>query len=91
MVNKKGPEALHKTLQDLNNNKSIIGKVAVILAEDFQKTLPIITRGTPADQIDVCLKISYLWKNKEIIMLKKNIPIMNSRAKEPFLPQQIIK
>jgi hypothetical protein len=52
MVNKKGPKAFDRTLQDLNNNKFILGKVVVILADDFRQTLPIITRGTPADQID---------------------------------------
>jgi len=51
-VNKKGAEALRITLQNLNNNKSIMGKVAVILAGDFQQTLPIITLGTLVDQID---------------------------------------
>jgi hypothetical protein len=68
-VNKKGPEALHRTLQD--NNKSIMRKVVVILAGDFRQTLSIITRATPADQIDAYLKNSYFWKHTEIIMLKK--------------------
>jgi hypothetical protein len=49
MVNKKGPEALDRTLQDLNDNKSKIRKVVVIFADDFRQTLPIITQGTPAD------------------------------------------
>jgi hypothetical protein len=69
IVNKKGPEALHRTLQD--NNKSIMRKVVVILAGDFRQTLSIITRATPADQIDAYLKNSYFWKHTEIIMLKK--------------------
>jgi len=33
-----------------------MGKVIVILAGDFRQTLPIISRGTPADQIHACLK-----------------------------------
>jgi len=61
MAHKKGPEALHKTLQNLNNNEYIMGKVVVILAGDFQQTLPLIIHGTPADRIDACLKKSYLW------------------------------
>ncbi|XP_050064670.1 uncharacterized protein LOC114131700 [Aphis gossypii] len=51
MANKKGPEALDKTLQDLKKNNFIMRKVIVILAGDFRQTLPIISRGTPADQI----------------------------------------
>jgi len=38
-------------------------------------TLPIITRGIPADQIDACFKKSYLWKHTEIILLKKTIRV----------------
>ncbi|CAI6348264.1 unnamed protein product [Macrosiphum euphorbiae] len=52
-----------------------MGKVTVILAGDFRQTLPIITRGTLADQIDASLKNSYPWKHTEIIMLKKNMRV----------------
>jgi len=69
MLNKKAPEALHKTLQDLKNNNYIMGKVLIILAGDFRQTLPIISHGTPADQVDACLKNSYLWNNMKIITL----------------------
>lgn len=44
----------------------------VILAGNFRQTLPI-TRGTPADQIDACLKICYIWDHIEIIMFKRNM------------------
>ena len=75
MANKKGPEALDKTLQDLKKNNFIMGKVIVILAGDFRQTLPIISRGTPADQIHACLKNSYLWKHVKIITLKNNMRV----------------
>jgi len=71
MAHKKGPEALHKTLQNLNNNEYIMGKVLVILDGHFRQTLPVITNGTTADQIDACLRKSYLWKHTKITMLKK--------------------
>jgi hypothetical protein len=53
--------ALDKTLQDLRGNTSLMGGVIVVLSGDFRQTLPIITRGTPADEIKACLKNSYLW------------------------------
>jgi len=75
MLNKKAPKALHKTLQDLKNNNNnyyyIMDKVPIILAGDFRQTLPIISHGTPADQVDACLKNSYLWNNMKIITLKQ--------------------
>ncbi|KAE9522406.1 hypothetical protein AGLY_017193 [Aphis glycines] len=50
-------------------------KVPVILAGDFRQTLPIISHGTPADQVDACLKNSYLWNNIKIITLKTNMRV----------------
>ncbi|GFQ85759.1 ATP-dependent DNA helicase [Trichonephila clavata] len=53
--------ALDKILQDLRRSSAIMGGSTNVLAGDFQPTLPIVTRGTPADQINTCLKNSYLW------------------------------
>jgi len=44
-----------------------MSKVTVILAGDFQQTLPIIWRGIAPNQINACLKNSYLSKHTEII------------------------
>ncbi|GFY23470.1 ATP-dependent DNA helicase [Trichonephila clavipes] len=57
--------ALDKTLQDLRGSSAIMGGATVVLSGDFRQTLPIVTRGTPADQINACLKNSYLWHHVE--------------------------
>lgn len=63
MSNRKALEVLDRCLRDLrkNTNTSLFGGVIVVLAGDFRQTLPDVTRGTPADQIDACLKSSPLW------------------------------
>lgn len=38
--------------------------MVVLLAGDFGLTLSVITRGTPADEINVCLKASILLLKK---------------------------
>ncbi|GFS54902.1 ATP-dependent DNA helicase [Trichonephila inaurata madagascariensis] len=48
-------------LQDLRGSSAIMGGATVVLAGVFRQKLPIVTRGTPADQINGCLKIFYLW------------------------------
>ncbi|GFV21139.1 ATP-dependent DNA helicase [Trichonephila clavipes] len=65
--------ALDKTLQDLRGNSAIMGGATVVLAGDFRQTLPIVTRGTPADQINACLKNNYLWQHVEKFSLTTNM------------------
>ncbi|GFW08401.1 ATP-dependent DNA helicase [Trichonephila clavipes] len=67
--------ALDKTLQDLRDSSAIMGGATVVLAGDFRQTLPIVTRGTPEDQINACLKNFYLWHHVE-----KFSPTTNMRS-----------
>ncbi|CAF4500721.1 unnamed protein product, partial [Rotaria sp. Silwood2] len=39
-----------------------MGGVAVLLAADFRQTLPVIPKGTMADELKACLKASNLWR-----------------------------
>ena len=61
--NKKHIEALDRSLQDLKSNTKLMGGTTVVLAGDFRQTLPVITRGTKADELKASLKSSYLWAN----------------------------
>ncbi|GFQ66027.1 ATP-dependent DNA helicase [Trichonephila clavata] len=65
--------ALDKTLQDLLGSSAIMGGATVVLAGDFRQTLPIVTCGTPADQINACLKNSYLWHHVRKFSLTTNM------------------
>lgn len=38
----------------------------VVLAGDFRQMLPMIPRSTPVDELNACLKSSYLWKKLQI-------------------------
>jgi ATP-dependent DNA helicase PIF1 len=50
-----------------------MGGLTLILAGDFRQTLPVIPRGTKADEIKACLKSSYLWKNVQLLKLSTNM------------------
>ncbi|GFW10000.1 ATP-dependent DNA helicase [Trichonephila clavipes] len=54
-------------------DSAIMGGATVVLAGDFRQTLPIVTRGTLADQINACLKNSYLWQHVEKFSLTTNM------------------
>ena len=54
-------EAVDRTLRDLKNTNTLMGGVTVVLAGDFRQTLPVIPKGTKADELKACLKASPLW------------------------------
>ncbi|KAK7097308.1 hypothetical protein V1264_004308 [Littorina saxatilis] len=68
-------EALDRTLQDLRKNDTLMGGVTIVLAGDFRQTLPVIPRGTKADQLQACVKSSYLWKHTQRLSLKTNMRV----------------
>ncbi|GFV69320.1 ATP-dependent DNA helicase [Trichonephila clavipes] len=60
MSHKRAIGALDRCLQDIQNYRKCMGGVVVLLAGDFRHTLPVIERGTAADEINACLKAPYL-------------------------------
>ncbi|GFT01209.1 ATP-dependent DNA helicase [Trichonephila clavipes] len=61
MSYKRAIEVLDRCLQDIQSNLMLMGVVVVVLAGDFKQTLLVIEIGTAADEINACLKASYLW------------------------------
>ncbi|XP_074115105.1 uncharacterized protein LOC141537825 [Cotesia typhae] len=85
MAHKKSIEALNRTLQDIRDCKQLMGGVIVFLAGDFRQTLPVVQRGTRANEVKACLKSSILWPSVKILSLSINMRVhlqLNSRAEE---------
>ena len=59
MSNKSAVEAVNRTLQDLRDCDKIMGGLTLLLSCDFRQTLPVIQRGTKADEIEACIKCSF--------------------------------
>jgi len=70
MAHKSAFEALNRTLHDLRDNNLLMGGITVLLAGDFHQTLPVVPRGTRADEIQSCLKSSFLWPIKNLALTK---------------------
>ncbi|GBP75771.1 hypothetical protein EVAR_60084_1 [Eumeta japonica] len=62
MAHKRAIEALDRTIKDIKGTRHITGGMVVLLAGNFRQTLPVINKGTPADEINACLKASVLWR-----------------------------
>ncbi|GFS97744.1 ATP-dependent DNA helicase [Trichonephila clavipes] len=89
MIHKKSLEALDRSLQDLRGNIQPFGDALILLAGDFRQTLPVISRSTPADEINACLKYSTLWRHVHILQLTTNmrVQLQNDRSAEVFSRQ----
>lgn len=42
---------------------------------DFRQTLPVLPKSTPADEIEACLKTSFLWQHVSTMTLKTNMRV----------------
>ena len=74
MSTKSSLEAVNCLLKDLTGKQnSIMGGKTVVLAGDFRQTLPVVPKGTKADQIRVCLKSSHLWSRAKKFVLSENM------------------
>ncbi|UYV76607.1 hypothetical protein LAZ67_14001436 [Cordylochernes scorpioides] len=56
-------EALDRTLRDLRDSNTIMGGVTFLFVGDFRQTLPVIPKGTRADEVNACLKRSHIWSS----------------------------
>ncbi|GFW66604.1 ATP-dependent DNA helicase [Trichonephila clavipes] len=75
MSHKRAIESFDCCLQDIQSNRKLMGGVVVLLAGDFIQILPVIERGTAADEINACLKASYLRTKVEKLYLIFNIRV----------------
>jgi hypothetical protein len=73
MAHRQTLDALDRTLQDLRRNEKRMGGVVILLAGDFRQTLPVISKGTMADELKACLKSSGLWKHVTSLGMKTNM------------------
>lgn len=73
MANKLSFEALERTLRDIRSSNELNGKVTILLTGDFRQTLPVVPRGSRADEINACFKKSALWKYVVRLSLTTNM------------------
>ncbi|XP_003742881.2 uncharacterized protein LOC100906410, partial [Galendromus occidentalis] len=75
MAHKKSLEALDRTLRDFRDCQVPFGGALIMLSGDFRQTLPVIPRGTRADEINACLKQSTLWRHVQKLTLTTNMRV----------------
>ena len=86
MSHKNALQALDNSLKDIRSSSLIFGGVVLLLAGDFRQTLPIIPKGTPADEVNACLKSSHLWQFVDTMQLTTNMRarLLNAETADRF-------
>ncbi|GBG62810.1 hypothetical protein CBR_g32393 [Chara braunii] len=77
MSNKFHLKALDITLRDPCNSNLPFGGKVLLLFGDFRQVLPVVKHGSRAQQIDVSIKMSPLWKLFEVHCLTENMRILS--------------
>ncbi|XP_014781920.1 ATP-dependent DNA helicase PIF7 [Octopus bimaculoides] len=73
MTHKGAFDALYKTLQDIKGCEAPMGGITLLFSGDFRQTLPVISKGTRADEVQVCLKSSPLWRHVRSLTVTINM------------------
>ncbi|GFT10394.1 ATP-dependent DNA helicase [Trichonephila clavipes] len=91
MAHKYSLEALDRTLRDIKNNTRLFGGALLLLSGDFRQTLPVIPRATYEDEINACLKESYLRRSISKLCLTINmcVKLQNDPLTSRF-PEQLL-
>ncbi|KAE9525220.1 hypothetical protein AGLY_014405 [Aphis glycines] len=61
--------------KDLRDNSRRFCGAMILLSGDFHQTLPVIPKSTAADEINACLKSSFLWRHVKKLKLTTNMRV----------------
>ena len=62
MSHKASAEALDRAMRDLCKSNCQMGGCTILFSGDFRQILPVMTRGTRADEVNASLKRSHITK-----------------------------
>ncbi|KAK6998606.1 ATP-dependent DNA helicase PIF7, partial [Biomphalaria glabrata] len=79
MAHKKSLEALNTILNEIRGSDTLMGGAVVVFSGDFRQTLPVIPGSTVSQQLNACIKSSYLWNKGLKVTLKKNMRVQNNK------------
>ena len=75
MSHKKRFNALDNTMRDLRENDQLFGGATVVICGDFRQTLPVVPRGTSADELNACIKRHAFWSQVTRLELTTNMRV----------------
>ncbi|XP_073844099.1 uncharacterized protein, partial [Musca autumnalis] len=82
MAHKRALEAVDRTMKDLRGDLRRFGGALILLSGDFRQTLPVIPKSSAADELNACLKSSFLWRHVQKLQLTTNMRVALQNAAE---------
>lgn len=85
MSHKNAFEAVSDVLKDLRGDNRPFGGVTMLFSGDFRQTLPVVPRGTRANEVEACINRSPLWSKVKKLTLSINMRVQlkkDNKAKE---------
>ncbi|XP_008181178.1 uncharacterized protein LOC103308839 [Acyrthosiphon pisum] len=75
MAHKLALKAVNRTMKYLRGDSRRFGGAMILLSGDFRQTLPAIPKSTLADEINACLKSSFLWWHVKKLKFTTNMRV----------------
>ncbi|XP_075475690.1 uncharacterized protein LOC142509589 [Primulina tabacum] len=73
MANRYAFESVSKSFQDIMENQIAFGRKTMVFGGDFRQMLPVVKRGSKAEQIAASISRSTFWNCVKIIHLQQNM------------------
>ena len=87
MAKRQAVEAVDRTMQDITGVRLPFGGKIMVLGGDFRQVLPVVRKGTRAQIVDSCLRMSPLWPR----IIKMQLTI-NMRARtDPWFSDFLLR
>ncbi|XP_076047300.1 uncharacterized protein LOC143028821 [Oratosquilla oratoria] len=91
MAKKNTLTALDITLRDILENDKFMGGKVVICAGDFRQILPVIRGGGKNDELEYCIKSSYMWGDITKLKLTANVRLMKNYTNNIKFAQKLLE
>ncbi|XP_076053615.1 uncharacterized protein LOC143032625 [Oratosquilla oratoria] len=91
MANKNTLTALDITLRDILENDRFMGGKVFVCAGDFRQILPVIRGGGKNEELEHCIKSSYMWSDLTKLELTENVRLKKDDVKNIKFAQKLLE
>ncbi|XP_076037628.1 ATP-dependent DNA helicase Pif1-like [Oratosquilla oratoria] len=91
MANKNTLTALDITLRDILGNERFMGGKVFVCAGDFRQILPVIRGGGKCDELEHCIKSSYMWRDITKLELTENVRLRKGDEKNITFARKLLE
>ncbi|XP_076035387.1 ATP-dependent DNA helicase Pif1-like [Oratosquilla oratoria] len=91
MANKNTLTALDITLRDVLENDKFMGGIVFVCAGNFRQILPVIRGGGKNEELEHCIKLSYLWEGLTKLEMTENVRLKTNYVRNKSFAKNLLK